>query len=303
MKITPCYICGADRSNFLFKKGNYNIVECLNCSFVYVDSVPSRKQLNEIYRKFHYQNEKDIESTIRTDAIRSLKIIKRYVQKDGNSLLDVGCGRGYFLDEAKKMSWITQGIDYSEKVVDFAQKKFNLNVVCADIFHYTPTEQFDVITLNQVLEHVSTPHKLIQKCRELLKTTGIIYIATPNIKSFSAKILKKDFDHLIPPMHLGYFQKSTLINVLKLHNFGILYTGSWSYPMDLAGIIKRLLKRKKHSGIKSAFRADSTTKVDNNALGKKIKYFVFDKLFCGLFYRFLNFDSFGIVLEVIARKE
>lgn len=301
MKTATCYLCRKKGARLLFRKENYFILECLDCHFVYVDPIPTKQQLNKFYKRFDYRNSEVAELTIRKDAKNSLRRIRRHLPKNKIRLLDIGCGRGYFLDEARKFGWKVYGIDYSKAVTIYAKEKLNLNVQCIDTFKYSSTEKFDVIALNQVIEHVPYPMELIKKCFDLLNSKGIIYVATPNIDSISAKVLKEDFDHLIPPEHLGYFRKTTLTKLLKLCNFKIQYSGSWSYPVDLAGIVKRSLKRTKHSRLMVAGTAKKSA--NNISVIKQLKYVLFDKLFCELFYRFLNFDSFGIVLEVIARKE
>ncbi len=302
MKGASCYLCSERNALFLYRKGDYSILECSNCNFLYVYPIPSKRQLNKFYKTFDYQNEKTAEPIIRKDAIKSLKKIEKHSRRGKNSLLDIGCGRGYFLDEARKLGWKVSGIDYSKKIIDYAKKRLDLGVRCVDIFKYYPKKKFDIVTLNQVIEHVSDPQKLIEKCYGLLKSKGIIYIATPNIDSTSARVLKEDFDHLIPPEHLGYFNKKTLSRALEGCCFKVLYTGSWSYREDLAGIIKRILKGSKNK-VKISSGRDSIPNVQNMSTIKKIKYFLFDVVFCGIFYRILNLDSFGIMLEIIAIKK
>lgn len=300
MKRPYCYLCNSRSSQFFGKKNGFSIVRCENCGFVYVNSVPSKRQLNQFYHTFDYYNVDAVEKVIRQDATRSLQKIELY--KNTGSLLDIGCGRGFFMDEARKRGWEVQGIDYSKNVIDYARTVLHLNAQRSDVFSVTSEKKFDVVTLNQVIEHILNPKDLIQKCYDLLNSKGIIYIATPNIESLAAKVAKEYFDHLIPPLHLGYFSQETLSRLLEESHFRILYLGSWSYPVDLAGIIKRLLK-KTQDITKLSKKNEFNTRSRNLSFIKRIKYLLFDKLFCGLFYRVLNFDSFGTILEVIAIKK
>ena len=288
----------------MYKKNGYDIVQCLNCRFIFVKSLPSNEQLSRYYIKFDYKNIDLMEPVIRRDAVRSLKLIRKYsnIFNFDKRLLDIGCGRGYFMDESRKIGLDTYGVDYSKKMVNFSKKVLRLNVQHSDIFNFNPKHKFDIITLNQVIEHVTNPRDLIRKCYKLLRSGGIIYIATPNIDSLSAKVLNEDFDHLIPPEHLGYFNCKTLINLLKSANFNILHTGSWSYSQDLAGIIKRLLIKK--NGKNKIKLNNALTQLDSSITSriKSIKYILFDKLFCSIFYRILNIDHLGIMLEVVSIK-
>ncbi len=48
--------------------------------------------------------------------------------------------------------------------------------------------------------------------------------------------------------------------------------------------------------------SNNTLNLSENSTQKKLKYFLFDKLFCNIFYQILNISSFGINLEIIAIK-
>lgn len=303
MKAIYCYVCRAKNRRILYRKGKYSIFKCLSCGFIYTDPIPSKVQLEEFYKNFDYKNKEIAELTIRKDAMNSLKRIRQYIKNEQVKLLDIGCGRGFFLDEARKLGWNVYGIDYSENVIDYAIKKLNLDVERTDMFNYHTKELYDVVSLNQVIEHVSDPDKIIKKCFKLLKKGGILYIATPNIGSISAKVLGSDFDHLIPPEHLGYFDKNLLIRSLKDNDFSVQYLGSWSYSVDLAGIIKKLLYKNKHSIETPMNKSMDSVGSSNQSRVKQIKYFLFDKFFCGIFYKVLNLDSFGIMLDAVAIKK
>lgn len=300
---TGCYLCRNNNSKILYRIKSYSIQECLNCNFVYTTPVPSDKKRNNYYKQFDYVSPAIAEKVIRKDARRSLNIIDRLINKK-NLLIDIGCGRGYFLDEASKRGWSCFGIDFSPKAISFGKDILKLDLEQADIYSFTTNKKFDVVILNQVIEHVYTPHRLLEKCYSILREQGIIYIATPNIESISARVLKNRFDHFIPPEHLGYFSRQTLTNLLEEIGFKVIYSGSWSYPQDLAGILKETLASKQtivQKDIVCGVEDGSDTELKFNSI-KRLKHLLFDVIFCGLFYRILNIDSFGINLEIAAIK-
>ena len=151
--------------------------------------------------------------------------------------------------------------------------------------------------MNQVIEHFANPVSVIRKCKNLLSRSGMLYIATPNISSFASRIRKKEFDYLIPPEHLSYFNKITLSKLLRSENFKILYIGSWSYPVDFVGLIKYLLgKRHKYN------QSTKLICMKSNNYVKTLKYYIFDKFVCMLFYKLLNINYGGTNLEILAQK-
>lgn len=302
MKQKQCVVCQSFASQhvLVIAKNGYNIKRCNNCGFLFVFNSPSERFLNSFYKNFDYKTDLDLEFRIREDAKRSLQVIDKLSVPLGK-LFDIGCGRGYFLDEARSLGWNTFGIDYSHEVIDYAVKVLRLNVKVGNILSYSTKKRFSLITLNQVLEHILSPGELIRKCYELLNTNGYVYIATPNIESISARIFGAEFEHIIPPEHLNFFSNKTLEMLLRDNGFKLIYHGSWSYPENLAGIIKKFVKNRK--GYKLSTSSNQPIEFNqNNSIGKKIKYIVFDQLFCQFFYKLLEIDSFGINLEVIAQK-
>ncbi len=304
MKDTGCYLCSSNNYRLITQKSKYSIVKCDNCDFIFTTPIPSREEIATYYRRFDYKDSLSAEKVIRSDAKRSLKKIAKYVKEKGE-LLDVGCGRGYFLDEARNFGWKTHGVDASKLVTDYATKTLHLNVNCSDIFSFRTTQSFDLIILNQVIEHFINPEGLINHCSKYLVKGGLLYIATPNVESVSARVLKDNFDHYIPPEHLSYFSQHTLKRSLEKLGFKIIYIGSWSYPSDLGGIIKTLLGKKVPSEQSSELlnKNQIVTSFSSRHFNiKHFKSFLFDRVFCHLFNKVLAFDSWGINLEILALR-
>ncbi len=301
MQQVGCLVCSNDKFNLFCNKNRFRIVKCSKCDFIFVNPIPSRSELDKFYKNFDYRSPISSELVIRNDAKRSLRVISRFATGK-QDLLDMGCGRGFFLDEARAIGWKVFGIDYSQKTTDYASNMLNLDVKRDDILLYQTNKKFSLITMNQVIEHVLQPKRLIKKCHDLLNSNGYLYIATPNIKSLSARVFGCEFEHLIPPEHVSFFSKKTLTWLLRDCGFKVSYRGSWGYPENLAGIIKKLIKnRNKSQRDSEGNRLIKSSK--NFSVTKNIKYTIFDKWFCGLFYKLLEIDNLGINLEVIGYKD
>jgi len=271
--------------------------KCKKCQFVYIYPTPTNKYLEKYYSVFK-SNIFEKKDVIQDDSIHALQLLKKY-KVNRKTLLDIGCGNGIFITEAIKYKWFPVGIDKSRKLIDYIKKNSLLNVHLADLLRYKCKEKYDLITLNQVIEHFHNPLLVIRKCKKLLKKSGLLYIATPNIDSFVSKIRKVEFDYIIPPEHLSYFSKRTIEIILKKYKFKILYIGSWSYPVDLAGIIKSFLNKKVQ---KTVNNKQKESKIRWFVI-KRIKYLLFDQVFCRLFYKLLNINNGGTMIEVLAIKQ
>ena len=134
-------------------------------------------------------------------------------------LLDVGCNIGTLLEVAQKRGWNAQGIDINKEAIEEA-KKNNLNVECTTIENIK--EMFDVIIMNDFIEHVSDPNDTIKRAKALLKEQGLLFIVTPDIDTITFKILQKHWFHLKPKEHIYYFTKETITKMLKNNGFTLI---------------------------------------------------------------------------------
>ncbi len=139
---------------------------------------------------------------------------------EGGRLLDVGFGNGGFLKLATEMGWNAEGIDFDPKAVETARAR-GLNVRCASAADLSAqNEQFDIITLSHVLEHVHDPITLLKELYRLLKPGGLLWLETPNLDSLGAKRFGRNWRDLDPPRHLVLFNTDSLRNSLARTGFG-----------------------------------------------------------------------------------
>lgn len=274
-------------------------MKCSRCNLIFVNPQPTKKIIEQYYTDFNYEIGFQNEKIIRSDAQRTLNNLEALIDKQSGLLLDLGCGAGFFLDEAQKRGWVVKGVDISSTIVEYARKKLNLSVVKKSFYRYNPSEKYKVITLIQVIEHLQNPEILLQKMYRLLEKGGILCVATPNIESYLSKLLKEDFNYMIPPEHLFFYSSSTLNRLLSKNNFELIRTTTWGYSSDLASIIKRIIKGKNQSAAVEVKKQ----KVNQNSSIKRFKSFLFDTCFCPLFYKILNVNHGGSMLEIYARKK
>lgn len=139
--------------------------------------------------------------------------------KKGNRLLDLGCGNGEFLLRARSAGWDVVGVDFDSKAVETAQSQ-KLDVRLGGIEALDPAdEQFNVITLAHVIEHVHQPLAVLRGCHKLLKEEGMLWIETPNIESEGHSIFGSNWRGLEPPRHLVLFTLQSLHDALNAAGF------------------------------------------------------------------------------------
>ena len=145
----------------------------------------------------------------------------RYLPKPTPSqcLLDIGCGNGDFLVNARVAGWQVSGVEPDLKAVNVArQRGINVTVGTIDVLD-GQSHCFDAITLSHVIEHVHEPRQLLQAIHRLLKPGGIVYIDTPNIESHGAQLFKKNWRGIETPRHLVLFNPNSLEQLLLASGF------------------------------------------------------------------------------------
>jgi SAM-dependent methyltransferase len=136
-----------------------------------------------------------------------------------NRLLDVGCGAGFFLDEARARGWRVCGTEYSERALALARGRgheVTQAPVAVDGFE---ANSFDVVTAFEVFEHVKDPLSEAAVLARVLRPGGLLYCTTPNFNSVSRRALGPGWSVIEYPEHLWYFTPRTLRRWLERSGF------------------------------------------------------------------------------------
>ncbi|MDO5637297.1 MAG: class I SAM-dependent methyltransferase [Myroides sp.] len=141
-------------------------------------------------------------------------LIKKYTNTSP-TLLDIGAGTGDFVNYCQQKNWNAYGIEPNPKARQLAQNKG-----CKIVSDYAelPKQQYDVITLWHVLEHIPNPENELEKIKSLLKPEGIIIIAVPNFRSWDARHYREFWAAWDIPRHLWHFSKSSISYFAKKIN-------------------------------------------------------------------------------------
>ena len=100
----------------------------------------------------------------------------------GLRLLDAGCGDGYWIKRLRGLSGLEVfGVDYNPLRIERARQVAPPESVwCGSVFEFKAAEPFDVVLLNQVIEHVEGDEALLKRIRSLLRPGGVLILGTPN---------------------------------------------------------------------------------------------------------------------------
>ncbi len=135
-----------------------------------------------------------------------LKLINKY--KPVGSILDYGCGTGEFLYHLKNNGWATMGVEPSEGARQKATSL--LKAAVSESIDQIKGNQFDVITLWHVMEHIHDLNQKLSSIKSLLKQDGIIFIAVPNHEAPDARKYGAYWAGYDVPRHLWHFSKDSM---------------------------------------------------------------------------------------------
>lgn len=240
-----------DVTDFAITDYNYGVTltiyECRNCGLL--------QCLEDIDILSYYERlvDKEYEASRRVRTFQMRKLLEKIEKIDNDSrsektLLDIGAGSGILVEAALKMKFKAEGIEPSKWLCKIADGHglpvYNLTVPNSKIKKHF----YDVITIVDVIEHVTNPYKLISDLKMYLKENGLLVIITPDVKSLIARLLKWKWWHY-RIAHINYFSYKTLKLLLNKANLEIvsLKKSGWYFTLDyLNERIKTYLPRFLH---------------------------------------------------------
>lgn len=214
----PCPLC-ATEDNLSLLWGMDNIVKCPTCGLVYLDTLPTLEELEEIYGTKLFKGESEYADYEGDKAIlqkhfkERIAALMRY-QPTG-TLFEIGSAYGFFLELAQS-HWEVAGVDISATAVQHAQEVLNLPVTLSDMERYPfPTEPtYDLIVMWDTIEHLYEPISVVEKCVQALKPGGILAITTGDIGARLPQFQKQSW-RLFIPSHLYYFSRQSMYYLLE----------------------------------------------------------------------------------------
>ena len=236
-----CPACG-NQGKDVFVKYGFNHKQCPSCLTLFCSPRPTERLLLQYYSDWEAPN-RWTELLIETDVSRKALQYEPRVKKIVNLLktknvsnadfaVDLGAGSGAFALALKNTGLFKKvlAVDHSQSCVETCVKN-GLDALQGSTEDLAP-DSADLITMNDLIEHVFSPKDFLQRCYKVLKPNGFISIATPNGQGFDFITLKDRTVNITPPEHINYFNpesvkillKSTGYNVISTETPGILDT-------------------------------------------------------------------------------
>ena len=218
---TKCIFCEKINDNVLIRENGYNGIKCSQCGLIYVSPRPSAEEIVNLYGHdmAHVSAKSHISSRFpkRLHAKHNLGIIKKFIKK--GTMLEIGTGAGFFLNEARKNSFEVYGIELNNALTDFVNTK--LGIPCK----VSPLEtslfgekKYDIIYHCDVISHFSDPITEFCKMNSMLNSKGLVVFETGNFGDVEEKYYKH-FKKFQLPDHLFFFSEDNLKQLLTKTGF------------------------------------------------------------------------------------
>lgn len=155
--------------------------------------------------------------------------VRLVAEQPGRRVLDVGCATGEFLDAMRAAGWIVAGVEPAPWAADRALAR-GLPVWRATLRRSAlPQASFDVVTMWDVIEHLSDPRDDLAAVRRALRPDGRLILTTPVLDGWEARRFGRRWPGWDAPRHLLVFDRSSLERLLDSAGFRIL---CWSWKSE-----------------------------------------------------------------------
>ena len=227
-----CPLCGCAKRVKIFGIFDIDYLECDSCGCAYVEKFPVDP--SDIYSGEEYEKIAEISYLNNVDyrkerfGFERLGLVNEFVIADKKkaSLLDIGCGTGWFLDVAKNDGYNVCGIELGKQLAKATEERLKINIHTEALSTFKDSEMFDVITLFDVIEHVKDPIELMTSVYNHLLPGGVAIIFTPNLNSFAIQTLKENSSLVCPCDHIFLFSEKSIRKISEKLDFSVVYTAT-----------------------------------------------------------------------------
>jgi len=224
----PCAVCGGHEVDVVAStdrdgKPLRNVL-CRECGLVWVDPRPTDEELKKFYAEDYRSNYKGAAEPKKKHCYREMlrandRVARlRQVYKSGDRLLDVGAGAGFFCYVLKGSDVDYHGIEPNQGYAGFARERLGLDgVEVGYLQDVTDWENYDIITINHVFEHLPNPNESLAHMHKLLRDGGHLIMEVPS----------SDADYHAPNKvfhvgHLYWYNAETLGALAMKHGFSVV---------------------------------------------------------------------------------
>lgn len=225
--IERCPFCESSQFSYIYE--NKNIVRCDSCNLVYPNKRLTEESLYKLYQDYakegsHMSIPNNLEEVKCHGLQRQYMMEKILKYKQTGKILDIGCGWGGFLFNARNNNFYVYGVELTENCVKYGNNILNIPIFNVDINTTTLFKDgmFDVVIMNHTLEHMTNQKRTLRRIYDLLSNGGIFIGIVPNFNSLCSKCDKDKWEWLDSHYHYVHYTPLTLKNTFMEMGFDVM---------------------------------------------------------------------------------
>lgn len=226
LEYPDCPLCGDSEAREAYAFPPYGVRECRGCGFAFLCPRLTQEDMLKAYQDEAYFDDanttgyEDYRSQEKALRLTFRRFLERLRQEGatGGDLLEVGCGLGFFLSEARSAFASLTATDYSSGALDQVDTD-DVDLHLGGLAELPPERRFDCIVLIQVLEHIYDPIAELRTIHSKLRPDGSVVLAVPNYDSPLRALLGRRWPSFKIPEHVQYFERRSLRRALEAAGF------------------------------------------------------------------------------------
>jgi SAM-dependent methyltransferase len=208
-----------------FKTHDFWIRDCLVCDHRFTEIAADSQHAQTIYTDDYfsggasagYHDYLSDARLLRERGRRYARILQKYAPT--GKILDVGAAAGFVLQGFAETGWRAAGIEPNAEMARFARENLNLQVANSTLENFADDEEFDLISMIQVVAHFFDIQEAFENARRLLSENGFLLIETWNRASLAERVFGNNWHEYSPPSVLHFFTPQTLNNFAARFGF------------------------------------------------------------------------------------
>lgn len=230
-----CPLCGArdprpalEAEDHSISHEHFHLADCATCGFRFTNPRPGPTAIGRYYESEDYISHSNSRRTL---ADRLYQVARRWAlarkhalvatHRTNGRVLDVGCGTGEFLGHLKRKGYLVTGVEPALKAREQAIAHHAIPVV-PSLDQVPGREQFHVVTLWHVLEHLSDLRGTLKRLYAVTADDGLLVIAVPDRESWDAHHYGSAWAAYDVPRHLSHFRRSDVKRLATEHGFELI---------------------------------------------------------------------------------
>jgi len=233
-----CRLCQSDQLKMYYTQGNegqYKFYKCQKCGLVNLDI--DNLNTTEHQEKYADAFPDPFNKELNWGSHLTYMFIKEHIPTRG-VFFDIGCGNGALLLMARNDGWQVKGLEILPSLAKKITEKLDIEVITNDFLKLEKSsEQFDLLALRHVLEHIPDSILAMQKINMLLKMGAYAVLEFPNIEGFTFKMQrlmtklglhKRKYSQDYVPGHCNEFSRRSFNYLAQITGFEMVRWETYS---------------------------------------------------------------------------